>query len=176
MHRILVIGCSCSGKTTLAKKLSRRLGVEHIEIDRINWQPNWQHLSSDELRTALAKATEAERWIVDGNYSTVRDIVWPRATHAVWLNYSFVRVSYRALKRTITRVVTREELFAGNTESFVQSFLSRDSILVWVLKTFWKYRRQYRRYREERTFPNLEWTELHSPSETDRFVENLPRG
>jgi len=175
MQRIIVIGTSCSGKTTLARKLAERLSIEHIEIDRINWLPDWQHLSSDELLAAMKRATEGDRWIVDGNYPSVREIVWPRATHVVWLNYSFPRIFYRALSRTIRRVFTQEKLFAGNTESFVQSFLTRDSILWWVLTTFRLYRHRYLKYRDERTYPNLEWIELRHPREEEQFFAGLLR-
>lgn len=35
----------------------------------------------------LVLLDEERVWVADGNYSTVRDVLWSRATHVVWLNY-----------------------------------------------------------------------------------------
>ena len=40
--RIAIIGATGSGKTTLARQLSRVLGIYHIELDAIMWLPGWQ--------------------------------------------------------------------------------------------------------------------------------------
>jgi adenylate kinase family enzyme len=39
--RILVVGSSCSGKTTFARALAGILGRPHIELDALHWGPNW---------------------------------------------------------------------------------------------------------------------------------------
>lgn len=173
MQRIIVIGTSCSGKTQLARKLAERLDIPHVELDQLFWLPNWEQRSKEEFRTLVEKAVAADRWVVDGNFSSVRDITWPRATHAVWLNYSFPVVFYRALYRTVSRAITKEELFSGNRESFRQSFLSRDSILWWVLTTFRKNRRRYREFSDEHTYPNLQWIELRHPREAEQLFTKL---
>jgi adenylate kinase family enzyme len=46
--RIVVVGASGSGKTTMAKALSRALGLPHVELDAINWQPGWRDISIQE--------------------------------------------------------------------------------------------------------------------------------
>ena len=76
LRRIVVIGSSCSGKTTLAKKIADELGIQHIELDAIHWMPNWVPRPPEELRTLTAAAVAQDRWVVDGNYRVVRDIVW----------------------------------------------------------------------------------------------------
>ena len=131
-----MVGTSCAGKTTLARQLSRALGAPHIELDAIHWQPNWEARSAEEFRQLVGDAVAGERWVVDGNYSVSRDIVWGRATAIVWLNYSFRVVLWRALYRTTRRVISREELFSGNRETFRQAFLSRDSIILWATTTY----------------------------------------
>ena len=167
MHRIIVIGTSCSGKTQLARRLAETLDMPHVELDQLFWLPNWEQRSTEEFRALVKEAVAADHWVVDGNFSSVRDITWPRATHAVWLNYSFPVVFYRALYRTVSRAITKEELFSGNRESFRQSFLSRDSILWWVLTTYRKNRRRYRKYCDEHTYPDLTWIELRHPREAE---------
>lgn len=175
MKRVVVIGSSCSGKTTLARRIAGVLGVPHVELDELHWGPNWTERPTEVLRRAVGDRVAGEGWVVDGNYTKVQDIVWPRATDAVWLNYSFPVVFGRALRRTVARMITREELFSGNRESFRVSFLSRDSILWWVITSFRRRRRQYERTFGARTFPELRLTELRRQRDADALVEGLEK-
>ncbi|MDE2958628.1 MAG: adenylate kinase [Chloroflexota bacterium] len=173
MQRVVVVGTSCSGKTTLARLLSRVLGAPHVELDGIHWMPDWQLRPVDEVRRMVGEAASAERWVMDGNYSAVRDIVWGRATAVVWLNYPFRVVLWRALSRTTRRVITREELFSGNREGFRQSFLSRDSIILWAITSHGQIRRKYRRILDDGDFPHLRVIELRGPAEAEALVALL---
>ena len=40
--RIVVVGTSGAGKTTLARRIAALLMLPHIELDAINWQPGWR--------------------------------------------------------------------------------------------------------------------------------------
>ena len=171
--RVVVVGTSGSGKTTFARALAGSLGVPHIELDAIHWLPNWTPRDHDELRSLVEEAVSQERWVVDGNYSLVRDIVWPRATAVVWLNYPFPLIFGRVLKRTVQRVVGREELFSGNRESFREACLSKDSLLWWVISTYSRRRREYRALSDEGIFPHLFWIEFLRPGQAEAFLESL---
>ena len=133
LQRIVVVGTSGSGKTTIVRQLAQLLGSRLIELDALHWLPNWTEEQPDAFRRKVRDAVRAPRWIVDGNYGNVRDLIWPSATSVVWLDYSFPRVFWRVLVRTIRRNVGGEVLFGGNRESLRRSFLSRDSILLWVI-------------------------------------------
>jgi adenylate kinase family enzyme len=143
MARVAVVGTSCSGKTTLAHRIATAKGIPHIELDAIHWLPHWTPLPIAEFRTAVEAIAANEEWVIDGNYGKVRDIVWPRATDVVWLNLPFIRVVWRAFLRTSRRVITQEELFAGNRETLRLVLLDRDSILWWVIRTHHRRRRTY---------------------------------
>lgn len=173
MERVIVIGTSCSGKTTLARRVAEIIESPHIELDAIHWGPGWSEAPVEAFRAEVQQGVEAPRWVVDGNYSKVQDIVWSRATDAIWLNYSFPVVFGRALLRTLRRVFLREVLFGGNRESFRSAFLSRESILWWVVTTFRHRRRQYRALFDSGTFPGLSLTELRWPGDADRLLQTL---
>ncbi len=175
LKRVVVIGTSCSGKTTLARALAKLLNVGHIELDAIHWQLNWSPRPLEEFRALTTEAVIPEQWVLDGNYSKVRDIVWPRATTLIWLNYPFYVVFGRALRRTIKRVLLKEKLYADNRETFRQAFLSTDSILWWVIKTYRRRRREYPQLFQQKEFTHLgipEKTviELNTLSETEAFL------
>ena len=130
LSRVAIVGTSCSRKTTLACALAKILEAPRIELDALHWGPNWTETPADQLRVAVDEATIRSRWICDGNYRMVRDLVWARATTIIWLNYSFPLVFTRALRRTVSRSIRRTTLYSGNRETFAKSFLSRDSILL----------------------------------------------
>ena len=173
MERVVVVGTSCSGKSTLARQLARSLESPHVELDGIHWMSGWRERPVAEVRRLAVAAAAAERWVMDGNYSVVRDIVWGRATAVVWLNYPFRVVLWRALYRTTRRVVTREELFSGNREGFRQSFLSRDSIILWAITSHRRVRREYRQILDGGDYPHLQVIELRRPAEAEALVAAL---
>jgi len=144
-----VVGCSCSGKTTLALRLAAALGHSRIELDALYWLADWEARSDAEFREEVARAIARPHWVVDGNYRTrLQGLVWSEATAVVWLDYSFPRTFVRALRRTFRRVFTRERIYAGNIESFRHAFLSRDSILWWVVIIWRKNRRELEALKE----------------------------
>jgi adenylate kinase family enzyme len=173
MARVVVIGTSCVGKTTFARSLARVLSFPHVELDALFWQPNWVPRPPEEFCALTARALAQGCWVTDGNYGVVRDLVWSRATTVIWLNYVFPLVLWRALTRTVLRVLTQEELFSGNRESLRMAFFSRESILWWVLTTFHRRRKQYRQLFETGTSPQLVYVELRNPSEARHFLAGL---
>ena len=173
LRRTVVIGTSGSGKTTFARDLAHILHIPHIELDALHWGPAWTERPIEEFRHLVSQAVAGEAWSLDGNYSAVRDIVWPRATAVIWLNYSLPATFYRVLKRTARRVLRQEELYAGNRESFRRSFLSRESILVWVLTTYRRRRREYPRLLAEPQHAHLHVTTVRSPPEAERLLAQI---
>ena len=171
MKRVVVIGSSCVGKTTFARKLAGLLNVPHNELDALNWLEDWKARPSEELRALVTDAIAEPAWVLDGNYWRLRDLVWARATTLIWLNYSFPVVWQRALRRTIRRVFTQEALYSGNRESFRQSFMSRDSILLWVMQTYSLRRREYRKVYDEDRFSAVEKIAFKRPREATDTCE-----
>ncbi len=173
LARVVVVGTSGSGKTTLASRLAEILSVPHIELDALHWEANWQEVPRPVLRARTQKAAAAPRWVADGNYSSVRDILWQRATAVIWLNYAFPIIFGRLLKRTLCRVVRRERIYSGNTESFRRAFLSRDSILLWTFRTYRRRRREYPQLSRLPEYAHLTFWESRRPRDTEAFLVRL---
>jgi adenylate kinase family enzyme len=174
LDRVVVVGTSGAGKSTFAARLGRRLRRPVFDLDALHWGPDWTPKPPDEFRCLVEEQAAASHWIASGNYGRVRDLLWPRATAIVWLNYGFATVMYRALKRTLRLNILGEELWHGNRESFRRSFLSRESILLWVLTSHHRHRREYAALRAGGGFAGLEWIEFRDPLEAERFLAALP--
>ena len=164
-RRIHVVGTSCTGKTTLAADLAAAFNVPHVELDALHWGPDWTPIPQVELRDRVSAALSGEGWAVDGNYGSLRDIIWPRADTFLWLDYSLPLVLWRMLKRTARRIALQEELWNGNRES-VRSFLfSRESLLLWALQTHGKHRREYPALLTKQENAHLAAVRFRSPRE-----------
>jgi adenylate kinase family enzyme len=168
-----VVGSSCAGKTTVSKIIAKKLGIKFVGIDYIHWLPNWTPMPDDELWRRIDRETAEPSWIIDGNYSRLQDLTLSRADVILWLNYSFFRVFYRALSRTISRIITKEELFPGCRESFYLSFCSKESILWWVITTWKKKNSKYRKIFDEKVFGDKSYIECRSQIELDQYVATL---
>jgi adenylate kinase family enzyme len=169
------VGTSGSGKTTMAARLAEGLGLPHVELDAIHWGPGWTPLPVEEFRRRTAEALAGEAWTTDGNYSRVRDVVWSRADTLVWLDYALPIVLWRVIWRTLLRVVRREELWGGNRENLRASFLSRDSIILWALKTYHRRRREYPILLRRPEYDHLQVVHLRSPRQARRWLGEVTR-
>ena len=173
MERVIVIGTSCSGKTTFASKLAQILNYPHIQIDEHHWLDGWVERPAKELREIVQGYVSQSNWVLDGNYSKLRDITWKNATTIIWLNYSFPVVFNRAFKRTIKRVFFKEKLYSGNREILKRAFFSKDSILLWVLKTYWRRKKRYRSIFETLSFNKMEMIEFSTPKAAQTYLDKL---
>jgi adenylate kinase family enzyme len=173
LKRVMVVGPSCCGKTTFSRQLAEALASPRIELDPLLWGPNWARRPDAEFRGLTQHATSQAQWVVDGDYLEVASLLWPRATAIVWLNYRFLTVFLRAFRRTIRRALLREELYNCNRESFVDQFLFRDSILVWVVTKYGRTRKNLERVKRDGQFPQLRWFEFRRPRDAETFLKAL---
>jgi len=174
-RRIVVVGTSGSGKTTMARRLAEGLGLPHVELDALHWGPGWTPPPDEEFRRQTAEALAGEEWTTDGNYSKVRDIVWGRAEALVWLDYALPVVLWRVISRTILRIVRREELWHGNRENLRTSFLSRDSIILWALTTYRRRRKEVPFLFSQPEYSHLRVVHLHSVRQARRWLKEVTR-
>ena len=69
MKKIIVIGCSGSGKTIFAEKLRDKIGIKLFYLDAIWHRPDRTHISREEYDARLSEILALDSWIIDGNYS-----------------------------------------------------------------------------------------------------------
>jgi len=163
MQRIVVVGTTGSGKTVLARELAKRLGISHVELDALYWEPQWIEPAMDVFRARVSRAVSGEAWVVDGNYGRIRDLVWPRADTLVWLDFSLPVILRQLVQRTFQRVVSQEELWSGNRERIRSALFSRNSLIIWALKTFRRRRSEYAELPRQPKFAHLTMVRLRSP-------------
>lgn len=168
-----MVGTTGSGKTTMAGRLSDKLGIPHTELDALNWGSAWQMRPPEEFRAAVEQATRGETWVVDGNYSRAREIIWPRADTVIWLDYPLPLILWRLWWRTLRRGILRQELWNGNRESLRTHFFTRDSLFLWALQTYKRRRREYPQLLRKPEHSHLQLVHLRSPRMAEMWLEQV---
>jgi adenylate kinase family enzyme len=172
VRRISVVGNSGSGKSTLAARLAAALAIPHLELDAVFHQAGWQPLPRPDFRAAVADFAAGDAWVIDGNYSTVQDLVWARADTVVWLDPSRSRVMRQLVPRTLRRMVRRTELWNGNRESWTALFRAdpEQSILRWAWTRHAQTRERYARAQADPANAHLEFIRLRTPAQVAEFT------
>lgn len=133
--RAVVVSTSGAGKSTFSRALAARLRLPHVELDALHWGPGWREATPEAFAGAVDAATQAPGWIVDGNYGSVRPLIWGRMTHLIWLDYSRAVIMGRVLRRSLHRAVTGAELWNGNREDWRRLFHASHPI-AWAWTTW----------------------------------------
>jgi adenylate kinase family enzyme len=125
-ERILVIGCSGGGKTTLSTKLAQRLDLRHISMDReFYWLPGWVKRQKAEERDMIAAAVASERWLMDGTGSSTFDLRLPRTEFVLWVRLPRWRCLLGVTSRWLRwRGRARPEMAPGCPEKLDLEFVS----------------------------------------------------
>ena len=172
-----MVGTPGSGKTTLARVLATQLGLPYIETDALNWQADWRDLSRsdpEEFVRQVTVAIAADAWVLDSAYGLVRDLVWRRATHLIWLDYERHVIMYRVIRRSLLRAALRTELWAGNRERW--SHLLRPSHPIrWAWSTWDPRRKDFEECFEREDYAHLVVMRLRRSREAKQLLRELKR-
>ncbi len=174
--RIIVVGTTGAGKSTLGELAARLLDVPFLELDVYFWLPGWIQASNEMFRQRVKAAVDAESWVAGGNYSRARDLIWSRADTLVWLDYPLRLTLWRLFRRTIKRIVTQEDLWnTGNRESWRNQFLSRDSLFLWAVRSHERYRREYANLLKQPEYSHLRVYRFSKPTEANDWLNQLSK-
>lgn len=173
MERIVILGVTGSGKTTFGRKLAARLNYPATDLDDLHWLPGWVERATPEFYALAEKTAGAGKWVIIGNYSKVRNAVWPRADMFIWLDYPFHRVFRQLLRRCILRAIDRNEICNGNIESWRQLF-SKNSIMLWLFTSYRRRRREYGAiFDAGQNSPNITYVRFRSPKAAEEWLQKL---
>jgi adenylate kinase family enzyme len=175
VQRVSVIGTSGSGKSTLARSLAGILDASWLELDSVYHQASWTPLDASEFRARVVAAAAGERWVIDGGYSAVRDLVWARADTVVWLDLPRRTVMRRIIGRTLRRVAGRVELWNGNRERWRNLFTwdKEESVIAWAWQTYGSRRERYAGLLADPAHAHLRVVRLTSPGAVRRFLRSV---
>lgn len=110
-RRILLIGCSGSGKSSLARILGSKLNLEVIHLDRLFWKPGWEARKRDEFYEIVSDQIKKEKWIMDGNYSRTLRLRAERSDFIILFDFPSYICTYRIFKRSFKGKLNLEKRY-----------------------------------------------------------------
>jgi adenylate kinase family enzyme len=138
-RRIMVLGLTNSGKSTLAVALSDRLGIPAVHLDQLQHRPNtnWEPRPEAEFAALHDAAILDPEWIIDGSYSRVMPQRLARATSIIVITDSLATRYWRYFARTLCQKVRAGALEGG-----------QDRLNWKMLSWLWKTRNSIGKYQQ----------------------------
>ncbi len=172
-RKIIITGVTCSGKTVLGKKISKKLSIPQIDLDEINFLPNWIEKDRKQFVDDVnAETNLRDEWIITGGYQTLlKDSIWKEASTIIWLNYPLGLVVHRFFMRTSKRILFKEKCCGDNYETIGKTF-SRDSLFFWIFKTYWKRKERMNSWMNG-IFSDKNWIVLENQKSADNLLTTI---
>jgi len=172
-RKIIITGTTCTGKTTLGRKLAKEISVTQIDLDDLHFLPNWVEKDPDIfVEDVNNEIKELDEWIVTGSYQTLlKDTVWKEASTIIWLDYPLNLIIRRFFIRSWRRVFLKEQCCGENHETLRQIF-SKESLFLWIFKTYWHRKRRMNNWMNG-VFSHKKWIVLQSSKQEKRLINLL---
>ena len=111
--RILILGNGASGKSTLARTLSKALHYPILHLDSIYWKTSWKKYSKDEFIKIARRYSDKKQWIIEGTPRCDLEYRIKRATHILFLNTNTLTCLWRLSKRTLQNMFAKQKIDDG---------------------------------------------------------------
>jgi adenylate kinase family enzyme len=174
---VIVLGGSCSGKSTLAQRLARSIDARYVELDALYWRPEWTPAPVEEFLANLGEVAGGERWVTAGNYrSRAQVTTWPRAELFVWLDLPLATVLPRMARRTWQRLRTRELLWGTNVEDpwqHLRLWETDKNLFTFTVIHHRSRRADYERAMVDPRWAHARWVRLRSPAAIEAFARDF---
>lgn len=129
--KIHIIGGSGSGKTYLANKLSKEYGIEHYDLDDLQWDNKAESYgvkrNTDERRAMLQDILNNKQWIIEGVYYKWCKQCFADADKIYLLQVPKQVYLYRIIKRFIKRKLGLEKGKKETIKSLIELIKWADS-------------------------------------------------
>jgi len=125
-NRVMVIGCSGGGKSTLSLRLAARFNLTYLSIDRdILWLPGWVERDKAIQRALIVEKIAGGRWVLDGTNPSTFDVRLPRTDIVIWVRMPRLVCLWGVTTRWLKWIGrTRPDMAPGCPEKLDWEFLN----------------------------------------------------
>jgi adenylate kinase family enzyme len=172
MNKVMIIGNGGGGKTTLAYQLAEQYALPLHEIDALQFQPGWTPTAEPDLRQAIQRVHQTDRWVIDGfgPWDQIEDRARRADTiifvdHPIWVHF------WWACERQIA-VALGEQRVGGPPDCDLRDVTRQ------MFETLWWVHENLRPklvqlVEQHQATKTIVW--IRSPEELDRFIASLKR-
>lgn len=125
--KIYIIGPVGSGKTTLAKKISKKNNLPFYELDKIIWDDEKGIKRSPKyLKKEIKKITKKASWIVEDVGRDTFQELYPLCTKIYYLKIPIIILYFRVIKRWLKQIINIEK------SNYPQNLNTLKDMIKWV--------------------------------------------
>ncbi len=119
--RLVIIGNSGSGKSTVATHVAAATGLSTYDFDLIHWHDDGSKRDELESKALVARIAAADSWIVEGVYGWLAEVALVEATALIWTDLCWSECREGLLARGLRRGMTSK---------------NQDDLIVWA-ENYW---------------------------------------
>ncbi len=124
VERVVVLGSGGAGKSVLARRLGAAWDLPVVHLDAVYWGPGWRPTPPEVWRGVVAGLAAGDRWVIEGGYPEVLDLLLERAELAILLD-----LPRRAtLPRLLLRPLRRRDRDRGDLPRGLRHTVDRDNL------------------------------------------------
>lgn len=125
--KIVILGSSGTGKTTLGRLLGEKLNIKTLHLDSVYWKKDWDNINKEEFDVYMRKFLfENKSWVIDGNYSNNKHFKYrlDAADLILFLDFG-VQESLKGIHKRANQYkhMVRPDMAEGCVEGIDQVFL-----------------------------------------------------
>lgn len=98
-NKTMIFGSPGSGKSTYAKKLSKKLQIPVYYLDQYFFSSNWQEIDENVFLSMQQNIVDQEKWIIDGNCIHSLEMRYQKSDLVLYFSYPKLICFYRIFKR-----------------------------------------------------------------------------
>jgi adenylate kinase family enzyme len=169
MEKIVIMGSSGAGKTTLARELGPKLNIKVYHLDRLFWQRSWKGKTKDTRIDIMQDLVREKQWIIDGNYFRASELHLYAADTIIFLDISPFVCLQRIIKRPHEyHGHSRRDIPEGCTDKLTR--LRMLKVLAFPLRGRKRLEEKLRKYNSKHIF------RLRSDKEVEEFLAQQVQG
>ncbi len=127
MNKVVILGASGTGKTTICRILGEKLNVKILHLDSVYWKKDWDNINKSDFNKYMKRfLLENKTWVIDGNYSNNLhfDYRLEACDTIVYLDFG-IQVSLHGIHERAKKYkhISRADMAEGCIEGIDQEFL-----------------------------------------------------
>jgi len=172
INKVYILGTVASGKTTLAKELSKKLKIKHYDLDNIYWLKFGKKRDEKERDKLFRKLCNKDKWILEGAYYSWIDYGIKKADLVILLKLPRAVLLWRVTKRVLKKEKSKLMGEDRYKENFADYYKYLRAIIHYYDK---KYTKGYYKHKELIDKYKVDFISLKNNKQIKKFMKDISK-